>query len=86
MSTGIFKYSIDTNTGYHAEGEHRISAEQYGRVIAVLEGTAPVLDLEAIAWAYSKLRNFGVLDNTPENALMADRLNLMLQGDENVDG
>lgn len=38
----------------------------------------PHIDYEAIAWAYQKLCNFGVVNSTEQNALMADRLNLML--------
>lgn len=37
------------------------------------------LDTEAIAWALQKLRNFGVVDNTMDNAMMADRLEAMLR-------
>lgn len=38
-----------------------------------------VIDKEAIAWALNKLTNFGVIQNTEENAMMADRLVAMLQ-------
>ena len=36
------------------------------------------LDVEAIAWAYQKLCNFVVQNSTEENAMMMDRLNLMM--------
>lgn len=35
-------------------------------------------DIEAIAWAYQKLCNFGIQNSTEDNAMMMDRLNLML--------
>ncbi len=38
----------------------------------------PDIDLEAIAWAYQKLLAFGVENSSPSNALLMDRLNLML--------
>jgi len=38
----------------------------------------PVIDVEAIEWAYHKLSNFGLSNNTMENALMMDRLLTML--------
>lgn len=38
------------------------------------------MDYEALAWAIQKLKAFGVANNTMENALMMDRLELMLQG------
>lgn len=37
------------------------------------------MDYEALAWAIQKLKNFGVANDTQENALMMDRLELMLQ-------
>lgn len=36
------------------------------------------IDLEAIAWAYRKLLAYGVGNVSMDNALMLDRLNLML--------
>lgn len=40
------------------------------------------IDLEAIGWAYMTLMAFGVHTSDMDNALMMDRLNLMLlQGD-----
>lgn len=38
----------------------------------------PYIDYDAIAWALQKLENFGVTTNTMENAMMADRLQMML--------
>lgn len=40
----------------------------------------PAIDYEAIAWAYQKLLAFGVGNGSMDNALMLDRLNLMLLG------
>ena len=37
-----------------------------------------MIDIEAIAWAYQKLQAYGVGNTTMENAMMLDRLNLML--------
>lgn len=37
------------------------------------------MDIEAIAWAYRKCINFGIENNTMENALMMDRLKQMLE-------
>lgn len=37
------------------------------------------VDYEAIGWALQKLHNFGVTQNNMENAMMADRLELMLK-------
>ena len=37
------------------------------------------VDYEAIGWALEKLHNFGVTQNNMENAMMADRLELMLK-------
>lgn len=37
-----------------------------------------MIDLEAIAWAYNKLQAFGVANSSMDNAMMMDRLNLML--------
>jgi hypothetical protein len=37
-----------------------------------------IYDLEAIAWALDKLSKFGVTNNSSDNALMADRLQMML--------
>lgn len=36
------------------------------------------VDFEAIAWAYSKLSAYGVQNRSMDNAMMMDRLNLML--------
>lgn len=36
------------------------------------------IDTEAIAWAYQKLLAYGVGNTTMDNAMMLDRLNLML--------
>lgn len=38
----------------------------------------PVIDYEAIAWAYKKLLAYGVGNTGMDNAMMLDRLNLML--------
>lgn len=40
------------------------------------------IDLEAIAWAYQKLLAYGVGNTSMDQALMLDRLNLMLLGDQ----
>lgn len=37
------------------------------------------MDYEAIAWAVRKLTAFGVANSTEENAMMMDRLELMLK-------
>lgn len=37
------------------------------------------VDYGAIGWALQKLHNFGVTQNSMENAMMADRLELMLK-------
>lgn len=42
------------------------------------DSEAPYIDYEAIAWAYKKLLAFGVGNGSTDNALMLDRLNLML--------
>ncbi|HEU4372402.1 MAG TPA: hypothetical protein VFS02_02880, partial [Telluria sp.] len=42
------------------------------------ESEAPAIDYEAIAWAYQKLIAFGVGNGSMDNAMMLDRLNLML--------
>jgi hypothetical protein len=47
---------------------------------AAAELQRPSIDTAAIAWAYYKLRDFGVLDNAGENPMMADRLMAMMQG------
>ncbi len=39
----------------------------------------PFYDAEAVGWALTKLRAFGVANNTMENALMFDRLEAMHQ-------
>lgn len=36
-------------------------------------------DYDAVAWALQKLHNFGVTQNNMDNAMMADRLELMLK-------
>ncbi len=36
------------------------------------------VDVEAVAWAYQKLSTLGLADNSPENAMMMDRLQAML--------
>lgn len=46
-------------------------------LIDAYEASLPVIDYEAIAWAYAKLLAYGV-GSTQESALMLDRLNLML--------
>lgn len=38
------------------------------------------IDVGAISWAYHKLLAFGCQNTSMDNALMLDRLNLMLQG------
>lgn len=38
----------------------------------------PQIDIEAIAWAYKKLLAYGIDNSSMSNALMLDRLNLML--------
>jgi hypothetical protein len=38
------------------------------------------IDTEAVAWAYNKLLAYNVGNTTMDNALMLDRLNLMLLG------
>lgn len=45
---------------------------------AIDEGGDQIVDYEAIAWAYKKLIAFGVGNTGMENAMMLDRLNLML--------
>jgi len=37
------------------------------------------IDYEAIAWALQKLHNFGVTQNSMDNAIMADRLEAILK-------
>ena len=48
---------------------------------AQAETLPPEADVEAVAWAYRKLLDYGVANTTDENALMMDRLKLMLQGE-----
>lgn len=42
--------------------------------------TEPEFDYEAVAWAYNKLRAFGMESSTEDSAHMMDRLKLMLGG------
>jgi DNA segregation ATPase FtsK/SpoIIIE-like protein len=54
------------------------SATVLDAMIDAGEAEEPFIDYEAIAWAYQKLLAYGVGNTGMDNALMLDRLNLML--------
>lgn len=76
----------DIATSLLISTEHKYTEKQASKIIAFIDEAlaqpsqepAYIYDLEAISWALDKLAKFGVTHNSVENALMADRLQLML--------